>query len=792
MAKYLLFLLLSIWAIMPLSSYSQEEQKQSIGLVLSGGGADGLAHIGLLKALEENNIQVDYITGASMGALIGSMYSSGYSPKELEAYFTSDEFYNMANGVIEEKYKYYLPESYPDASILTISFSLDSLLKPVLPTNIISPEAIDFSIMEKLAPAAAAAGYNFDSLMIPFRCIASDIYNKKVVVFDSGSLSMAVRASMSYPFFLKPIKVDGKLLLDGGMYNNFPADVMCEEFQPDFIIGSNVASNAPPPSEDDLLSQVRALLVNETNFHIDCINGHIVEPKVNYGTFNFENARAAIDSGYIAALRDMPEIIKKLGDLNCSKIDSSLYKSIDNDSLHPFQKKRDEYRSTLPLLDFEEVEVYGVNNNQRLYSKKTLIKHRRSDSTLSFEQARINYFRMAMNTKVSSIYPNAIYNPKTGKYNFSNIVKTQRDLLLKFGGNFASRPVSHGFVGLQYNRLSKIGIEAEGTAYFGKLYAAGHGRIKVDIPWRIPVFFEAYITAHRWDYFESRYSSLFTDDKPAYVVMNEGILGGRIGTPIGNRGRLIFDGKGYKFEDRYFQNQSFTPSDTSDVSTYDGYSLGLIYEQNNLNDKQYPTRGKMLRVSGRYNNQVESTVPGSTSTDEFMYTVHQEWFQAKVTFENYFRLSGRFSTGLLLEGFYSNQPLFSNYTNTIIRANAFQPTPDSKTLFLESFRANQYGALGLKFIYKFLKNWHFRAEAYVFQPYKAIDKLIITKEASYGDAFDTRHTILDGTVVFNSPIGPFSASVNYYYNNAQVTYEDTPVTFLFNYGFLIFNKKALY
>ena len=792
MAKYLLFLLLSVWAFMPLNSYSQEEKEQTIGLVLSGGGADGLAHIGLLKALEENNIQVDYITGASMGALIGSLYSSGYSPAELEAYFTSDEFYNMANGVIEEKYKYYLPQSYPDASILTISFSVDSLLKPVLPTNIISPEAIDFSIMERLSPAAAVAKYNFDSLMIPFRCVASDIYNKKVVVFDSGSLSMAVRASMSYPFFLKPIKVDNKLLLDGGMYNNFPADVMCEEFQPDFIIGSNVASNAPPPNEDDLLSQVRALLVNETNFHIDCINGHIVEPKVNYGTFNFENAQAAIDSGYIAALRDMPEIIQKLGHPAQLKSDSSLYQKHTHDTINPMSLKRKAFRSTLPELSFEDVEVFGVNEKQRHYSRRTLIKHKKSDSVLSLEQARVNYFRMAMNTKVSSVYPNAIYNPETGKYTFSNIVKTQRDLLLKFGGNFASRPVSHGFVGLQYNRLSKFGLEAEGTAYFGRLYAAGHGRLKLDFPWKTPLFIEAYITAHRWDYFESRYSSLFTDDKPAYVVINERFAGARFGTPFGNRGRIIFDGKWYQFDDSYFQTQTFTPSDTADVSMYDGFSVGIIYEQNNLNDKQYPTRGKMLRMSGRYNNQIESTEPGSTSTIDDLFTHRQDWLQAKITFENYFRIGSRISTGLLLEGFYSSQPFFSNYTNSIIRANAFQPTPDSKTLFLESFRANQYGALGLKFIYKFLKNWHFRAEGYVFQPYRTIDNLIISRDATYGEVLDTRHTLFNGTVVFNSPIGPFSASVNYYYNNPQVTFEDTPVTFLFNYGFIIFNKKALY
>src|ERR1019366_4369130 len=104
--------------------------------------------------------------------------------------------------------------------------SLDSSFTANLPTNIISSVPIDFALMEMTAKAAAAAHYNFDSLMVPFRCLASDVESKKSVVFRKGDLGQAIRASMSYPFYLHPITVDGKILFDGGLYNNFPTDVM--------------------------------------------------------------------------------------------------------------------------------------------------------------------------------------------------------------------------------------------------------------------------------------------------------------------------------------------------------------------------------------------------------------------------------------------------------------------------------------------------------------------------------------------------------------------------------------
>lgn len=206
---------------------------QKVGLVLSGGGAKGLTHIGIIRALEENNIPIDYITGTSMGAIIGSMYAMGYSPDEMEELIKSEEFKRWYSAEVEEKYIYYFKKNRPTPDFFNIRFSFkDSLsFKPqILPTSVIDPIQMNLVFIDLYARATAACKRNFDNLFVPFRCVASDVYNKKQIVMREGDLGDAVRASMSFPFVFKPININGVLAYDGGIYNNFPTDVMRQDF----------------------------------------------------------------------------------------------------------------------------------------------------------------------------------------------------------------------------------------------------------------------------------------------------------------------------------------------------------------------------------------------------------------------------------------------------------------------------------------------------------------------------------------------------------------------------------
>ena len=128
-------------------SLPQSNKDVSVGLVLSGGGAKGLAHIGVLKALEENNIPIDYITGSSMGALIGALYASGYSPIEIEAMVLSEKFKEMSQGEIDSYFSYYLKQQQIDPSYIRLRFKPNQPLLKSLPTHVYNSQQLDFYLM---------------------------------------------------------------------------------------------------------------------------------------------------------------------------------------------------------------------------------------------------------------------------------------------------------------------------------------------------------------------------------------------------------------------------------------------------------------------------------------------------------------------------------------------------------------------------------------------------------------------------------------------------------------------
>ena len=237
---------------------------QRVGLVLSGGGAKGLAHIGVIKALEENGIPIDYITGTSMGAIVGALYAIGYTPAQMDSIFRTEDFQKWSEGRIDSDFIYYFKRGLQSSGQFSLKIGLrGDRPKALLPTNIVSNHQMDLAVLKLFASASAACHYNFDSLMVPFRAIASDVYKGKPYICSSGDLGSSVRASMTFPFYFKPISIDSVLLFDGGLYNNFPWDIMMKDFHPDFIIGSQVSNNSGRPSEEDLVTQVENMLMTK-------------------------------------------------------------------------------------------------------------------------------------------------------------------------------------------------------------------------------------------------------------------------------------------------------------------------------------------------------------------------------------------------------------------------------------------------------------------------------------------------------------------------------------------------
>lgn len=739
---------------------------QKVGLVLSGGGATGLAHVGVLKALEENGIPVDYITGTSAGALVGGLYAAGYSPEEIEALVTSEKFINMSEGKVDPKYKYYFKQFDANAGMVAVRLSKDSILQTGLPTNLVTPTMMDYEMMTGMSGASAAADYNFDSLFVPYRCVASDIADKKSVVFSSGQLHRAVRASMSFPFYIKPIRVDGKLLFDGGLYNNFPSDVMYDEFLPDQMIGSNVSGNTPPPDEDNVMSQIRNMIVTRQDFALRCDDGIILEPKSGISTFDFASAQQAIQAGYDETMRNM-DSIKKIITRRISKAE--------------LQLKREAFRKKCPPLEFDKIEVNGLNKSQQVFVRKTLVK--KKETSISEEDLKPRYFRVFYDEKISFMYPTAQYNPNSGKYKLMLDIKKDKEFNVEFGGNFSSRPINTGYVGLQLHLLGKSAWTFSGKSYFGKFYAAGNLAVRYEPSSKIPFYIEPEYTIQRWDYFKSS-STFFEDIKPSYIVQEENFVGLNLGFPIKNKGKLVINWKYAELIDDYYQTKNFQSIDTADRTKLYITSPGIFYERNTLNKKQYANEGSFFYLGAKFIDARERTTPGSTASDrDTIYDFHA-WGILKAEYQQFYKSNGFLRLGFHLEGLYSIQPFLNNYTATILSSPVYQPIPESKTLFMPVFRAFQYVAGGHQFIFHIKKNLDWRLEAYAFQPLSRIEAGP-GNQAQFGELLEMPYLIGSTSVVYHSPFGPASLSLNYYHN------QERPVSVLFNLGYILFQRQAI-
>ncbi len=748
-------------------------QAQKVALVLSGGGAKGVAHIGVIKALEENGIPIDYIAGTSIGAIIGGLYACGYSPEDMERILTSKEFSDWTSGKIDEKYVYYFKRNAPNASWMDFNFNYDSTLHPqIIPSSIISPIQMDFEFMQFFSGANAVCNNNFDSLFVPFRCIATDIQDHKAVVLKNGYVDLAIRASMTFPFLFKPIRINGKLMFDGGMYNNFPADVAHKDFSPDVIIGSKVAGNYDIAKDENLVSQIETMLMEKTDYSLKYDSSVLIEPEVKpVNVIDFSNTQAFIDSGYTATIRKIKEIRKFVK---------------DTVNIEDLNKKRKAFIKKEPPLIINKIYINGLNKKQSHYVNSLLLH---KSKLISIKNLKKEYFKILADDKIKYISPKAKYNKKTGYYDLYLNVKKNDNIQVQLGGNVSSNLGNEAFVGLQYKYLEKKAVSIIGSTNIGRFYSSAQLKTKVDYPTKLPFYIESDISFNQWDYFET--SSHFIEDKtPSFLVQNENHIQGNIGVPSGNKAKFVIGLAGANMRDDYYQTNNFTRSDTVDRTCFNVLIPKILYELNTLNMKQYANNGNYLLLELKYISGKEKNIPGSTSKKKNLrdsedgFEKYHNWFQLKFKYDNYFKTNDFLNLGVYAEAVISNQDFFNNYTASVLSAPAFQPIPENKTLFIPEYRAHNYFALGLKNIFTLGKYLNFRVEGYVFQPYRVINRQD-DFSATYGDDFLKRYYMASSALVFHSPLGPVSLNFNWYDRSKD------PFTFSFNFGYIIFNKRAI-
>lgn len=754
--------------IMALLSFNKAFS-QKVGLVLSGGGSKGISHIGVIKALEDQGVPISYITGTSMGAIIGGLYAAGYSPEDMMNIINSKEFPNWVTGNIEEKYIYYFKQKDADADWFAFNFNYDSLVLPsVLPANIVSPIQMDYAFMEIFAGASAAAHYNFDSLYVPFRCLAADIAENKSIVLKSGDLGTAIRASMTFPFYFKPIRIDGKLLFDGGMYKNFPSDVMMDDFFPDIIIGSKAASNYPPPQDNNVISQLQSMLMIKTDYTFPCDNNVLISMNLpEVGLTDFSQSLSFIDSGYVATMRKMKDIKAFVKD--------SIPKATVN-------KMREQFRQRIPTIIVDSIIITKLKKNQAHYLKKILVQNGKD---FNLNQLKPQYFKVIADDKIESMYPTLRYDKNKGAYYLKLDVEKEKNTSVLIGGNVSSKPINTAFFGLDYKYLGNQAATLSVNTYIGRFYSSGFVGARVDLPSAIPYYLEGHLSFNQWDYFKTK-TYFFEDKTPSYLVKNDNHVEADIGFPVGNKGKIKVGYALAHLRNDFYQTNVFTRKDTADKSFFDLGTPHMIFEVNSLNRKEFASTGLKLLVELRYITGHERFEPGSTSNQsvELPYEKYKNYVQYRLAYQNYFKHLNPFTLGFYAEMMLSNQPFFQNYTATLLMSPTFEVIPESKTLFIPAYRSSSFAATGLQAILGVYKNVDLRLEGYVFQPYREyIQKT--DQSTMYGDPFAKRYFSGSMVLVWHGPFMPVSLSLNYYENYEQ------PFSLIFNVGYLIFNKKAI-
>ena len=249
--------LLLLFAFFCYSLQGQNHQSK-VGLVLSGGGAKGFAHIGVLKVIDSLGVKVDYVAGTSMGAIIGGLYASGYTGKELDSIFKEINFDKLINDHLPRSSKGIRERENSEKYGLTLPFND---FKFQLPSALSKGHNI-YYLLSKLTYHVKEIN-DFKKLPIPFFCIATNVEKGEQVILDKGNLPQAILASGALPSLFQPIKINGDLLIDGGVINNYPVDEMRAKGI-DFIIGVDVQDDL---QKRDKLQSAPDVLLQISNYN---------------------------------------------------------------------------------------------------------------------------------------------------------------------------------------------------------------------------------------------------------------------------------------------------------------------------------------------------------------------------------------------------------------------------------------------------------------------------------------------------------------------------------------------
>lgn len=414
MKKHLLFLLIALLTASATRAERATPQRKKVGLVLSGGGAKGMAHIGALKVIEEAGIPIDYIVGTSMGSIIGGLYAIGYTPEQMDSMVRKQDWQFLLSDRTPRSDKNMAERETDEQFIISVPFSKTAIRE--VTGGLIKGQNIS-NLFSQLT-----LGYHdsidFNRLPIPFACVAEDIVKGEEKVFHHGVLATAMRASMAIPGVFTPVRLDGMVLVDGGVVNNYPVNV-ARQMGADYIIGIDVQSELKPASElsnaGSILGQLIDLMGQDLYLKNKAETNTYIKVNVKgYSAASF--TQPAIDSlivrGEEAARQNYEGLLKlkrSMGlDDDYRPMSRDKYEPTDWIMVNKIHFDGLDEKDTKWIMKRCDLEENGLNNIRRIEETTSIIRANTSYSNVSYKLTHADDGRFDLTYTVSKKMENRI------------------------------------------------------------------------------------------------------------------------------------------------------------------------------------------------------------------------------------------------------------------------------------------------------------------------------------------------------------------------------------------------
>ncbi len=566
--------------------------RPKIGLVLSGGGAKGIAHVGTLKMLETLNIPIDYIGGTSMGAVVGGLYAMGYTADQIDTIIRTTDWMSLFNDSPNRSHVGVFEKEHYDQYQIRLSLAPKTV--SLSSRGLINGQHIDNMLNHYLYESYKTP--RFSDFKIPFFCIGTDIISAQYVVLDSGNLSQAIRASMAVPTVFSPIEIDGHLLVDGGVLNNFPVQEMRQRGV-DIIIGVDVGYQYKDKNElqnfANILGQVIFLAGQDIRDESveDC--DVLITPNMDRITsFDFTRFDTILERGYQAAQAAYPELAKLSSILSekytIPSIEKPSYQrgtSIILDTIMLHGNRQHSRQFVLQRLQLETGKLIHINDIeeaiQRLFGSLSFTKVTYSFTTSprgqEYTSLRVNLLEAPLNTiRLGFRYDNIRGPSLLAGLSMQNLLLRNSELSAN----------------LDLSLLPIIDIQYRFSPPVGRF-----GRRNYSL-WK-PTLFASYMFCNvkMYDYIETADSSRGVHRNMEYVLIGQRAA---VGAEINIKNNVF--GLGIYLDQTVSRER--VGGTGQRISSYYWYPQ-VFYFRNSLNKRYYPTKGSAVNARVRMLHSLE-------------------------------------------------------------------------------------------------------------------------------------------------------------------------------------------